>query len=162
MSQPAVPFSEARHSAATIGCTLFVGLYKAFEQEFGKERALPVLRRCSEAFGHAYGQQLKEKLGGRVPTPAEMAEHMATEVANFGCRMSWEGLPNGVKMHVEACPMSGAYAALGLDHEAGREVCTVFATYMDAVMADDVGWTFELKEYRKDWNGACEEVMTVK
>ncbi len=155
-------FNEVRYSASTVGCTMFVGLYKAFEQELGKERALPVLRKYGEALGHYYGEQLKAKIRGREPTVSEMAAHMATELANFGCKASLEELPNAVKMRVENCPMAGAYAALGLDPDAGREVCTAFSSYMDVVMAQEVGWSFEVTDYRKDWNGACQEVLLVR
>jgi hypothetical protein len=55
-----------------------------------------------------------------------------------------------------------AHAALGLDLEAGQEVCRTFGVHMDAVTLGMVGWTFQLNEYRKDWNGACEEVMLVR
>lgn len=162
MSSEDVAFNEVRYNTSTVGCTMFVGLYKAFEHELGKERALPVLRRYGETLGHYYGQQLKAKVGGRVPTATEMAEHMATEMGNFGCGVSLEELPNAVKIHVENCPMAGAYAALGLDLEAGREVCTAFSSYMDVVMAQEVGWSFEVTDYRKDWNGTCQEVLLVR
>jgi hypothetical protein len=162
MSFENVAFNEVRYSASTVGCTMFVRLYKAFEQELGKERALPVLCKYGESMGRYYAQQLKAKVGDRVPTVKEMAEFMTPEWSNFGCKVSYEELTNGLKLRVENCPMAGAYAALGLDLDAGREVCTAFSSYMDAVMAQEVGWSFGVTDYRKDWNGACQEVLLVR
>jgi hypothetical protein len=48
MSSEGEAFNEVRYNASTVGCTMFVGLYKAFEQELGQERALPVLRKYGE------------------------------------------------------------------------------------------------------------------
>jgi len=162
MSSEGVAFNEVRYDATTVACTMFVGLYKAFEQELGKERALPILRKYGESMGRCYAQQLKVKVGDRVPTVKEMAEFMGPAWSNFGCKVSCEELPNALKLRVENCPMAGAYAALGLDIDAGREVCAAFSSYQDAVMAEEVGWSFEVTDYRKDWNGACQEQLLVR
>ena len=29
-------------------------------------------------------------------------------------------------------------------------------------MAQEIGWSFEVADYRKDWNGACQEVLRVR
>ncbi len=152
-------FSEDRYQGATVGCTLFVALFKAFEQEVGKEHALAVVRKVAESFGTNFAQQMKQRVGGRVPTATEMAEFAMTEGTNFGCKVAQEDHPNSVKSTYENCPFAGAFAALGLDRDAGYEFCKAFGMTMNATMCKEVGWAFEVTEYRKNWQGTCEEVM---
>src|SRR5512133_2939768 len=150
MEKKAVAFDESRYAGASVGCSMFVGLYKAFEQELGKEHALPVLKKFAESLGRYYGEQLKAKFDGRQPTPAELADYMGGEIAAFGSEVHVEPQADRVKVRIQKCPIAAAHAALGLDLDAGQEVCRTFGVHMDAVTLETVGWTFQLNEYRKD------------
>src|SRR5512141_1344556 len=152
-------FSQARSDAATMACTLLVGLYKAFEQELGKDRAQSILEKHADSLGRSWAQQLSQVPGGRVPTAGEIAEYMTTASAAFGCKFSCEEQPDAVKMRFENCPMSGAYVALGLDRETGRDFCQAYTIRAYSEMFKAVGWSFENTDYRKTWDGVCEEVM---
>jgi hypothetical protein len=159
MEHDIVGFSQARYEAATAACSMLVGLYRAFEQELGRDRAVAILETHADSLGHSWAQQLSQMTGGRVPTVSEIAEFMTTASTGFGCTFSCEEQPQAVTMRFENCPMAGAYAALGLDRDTGRQFCQAYPIRAHAEMCKAVGWWFENTDYRKGWDGVCVEVM---
>jgi hypothetical protein len=63
---------------------MLVGLYRAFEQELGRDRAVPILEKHADSLGQSWAQHLGSTTGGRVPTVSEIADYMTTASTAFG------------------------------------------------------------------------------
>lgn len=154
-----VEWSEDTFKGATVGCSVFIGLYNTVAADAGNEKASDMLVELGAAMGTQHGEMLKGQLGDQKLDVQKLSDMIVGLDSAFGARVEVEQEADSFNLRIHECPLAAAYQALGIDHETGKKICEdwgvgLFQNLMNAVAPNG---KYELVHYRETWDGVCEE-----
>jgi hypothetical protein len=150
-------------TGAKSGLTFLFAYQSTVAQDIGKERALALNSRMTQALGSAQGKALRERVEVKE-IPPKLAASLVGEFLEraLGIRsQAVEGSAEGVVIEVGRCPIYEAAEALGMEHAAIEALCRAGSIpYMDALIKQfNPDLAYDVRRFRSSADTPCIEVI---
>jgi hypothetical protein len=110
-------------NGVTSGVSMLGLFYKVTAQEFGEEKTIQLCEKLGEDMGASTVQELKKKIGDRMPTMKELKEALNSSYNGMGFTFSSKAGKTKLTNKVKSCPFYDGFAMAGIPHETISKIC---------------------------------------
>ena len=148
---------------AKSGLAFLFAYQNTVAQDIGRERALALSSRMTEALGAAHGEALRERVDVEAIPPklaASLAGEFLEQALGIGSQ-AVEDSAEKVVIEVGHCPIYEAAEALGMEHAAIEALCRAGSIpYMNTIIKQfNPNLAYDLTQFRSSADASCIEVI---